>query len=155
MYYFQNKLHFGNTIRIFGQILGPIARVLEGVGSWGFFSTLRLSILSRRAPKPARNSNSLKSYRWLKPYHQKRTNPTVARERGTVAGRDQKCREALVDLYNILEYQKDRPNGCTQRGVPRVSHYGRGCKIRISRRTPDFQASSLLVHPSPYALVGG
>ena len=48
---------------------------------------------------------------------QKPTNPTVARERGTVAGRDQKCREALVDLYNILEYQKGRRNGYTQKDL--------------------------------------
>jgi len=31
----------------------------------------------------------------------------------------------------------------------------RGCKIRISRRTPDFQGSSLLVHARACALVGG
>ena len=35
---------------------------LEGVGSWGFFSTFCLSFLFRLAPEPARNSYSLKSY---------------------------------------------------------------------------------------------
>ena len=40
---------------------------------------------------------------------------------GTVAGQDQKCEQAQVDLYNIQEYKKDRPTGCTQRGVARVS----------------------------------
>ena len=84
--------------------------------------------------------------------------------------RDKKCGETLVDLYNILEYQKDRPNGCTQKQLEYQKdrpnrctqkqlslslHYGRGCKIRISRRTPNFQGSTLLVHPSAYALVGG
>ena len=63
------------------------------------------------------------------------------------SGRDQTCTQALVDLYNILEYQKDRPNGCTQRCVYLSVYYGRPCKIRISRRTPDFQDSSLLVPP--------
>ena len=102
--YYQFIAHLYNLrkIRILGQLPGPIARVLEGVGSCCLFSTLRLSILSRHAPKPARNSNLLKCYYGaVKQYHQKPTNPTVAREPGTVAGRDQKCGKALMNLYNI------------------------------------------------------
>ena len=85
-----------------------------------------LAILVPMAPEPARNSHWLKR----KPDGIKchflpkiATNPTVARERGTVAGRDQKCTYAPVDPYNILEYQKDRPNGCTPIPVTSFSHY--------------------------------
>ena len=118
----------------FGSISGTPSE--SSRGSW----KLRLIFQGRAFPpllslKPARNSNSLKSYVWPKQDLQKPTNPTVAREWGTVASRDQKCREALVDLYNILEYQKDRWKDCIENQLSLLLHYGRGCKIRISRRT--------------------
>ena len=43
-----------------------------------------------------------------KQYHQKPTNPTVARERGTVAGQDEKCTSAPLQHTGISERSTER-----------------------------------------------